>query len=106
MTKTSTETTGPVWLMAREPVLVVCGARPKLYRKLIVRDRHSGRLVEIDDTDPCEPDPNTGIPPNILDPGDEGRTYVFRKGEAVLSDHEACITSPGSFTAYIAPPRD
>jgi hypothetical protein len=31
-------------------------------------------------------------------------TYVFRRGERVLSDHPAVLTSPGSFIAYVPPP--
>jgi hypothetical protein len=89
-TKTSTE---PTWLMAHSAVCVIVGARPKVYETAIVRDRHSGRLVEVE--------LNPERPP--LDEGDEGQTFVFKRGERVLSDHPACITSPGSFVPYIPP---
>lgn len=83
-TKTSTN---PEYVMAREAVCVIVGARAPVYRTAVVRDRHSGRLVEVD--------LNPEAPP--LDPGDEGRAYVFKRSEKVISDHEAVLTSPGSF---------
>jgi hypothetical protein len=92
-TKTSTE---PVWLMAREAVVVTVGARAPVYETAIVRHRITGQLHEV----PLNPE----RPP--LDPGDEGRWYVFKKGERVLSDHEACIESPGSFVPYIPAPSE
>jgi hypothetical protein len=92
-TKTSTE---PVWLQAREAVVITVGARPPVYETAIVRNRHTGQLAEV----PLNPE----RPP--LDPGDEGRWYVFKKGERVLSDHEAVIESPGSFVPYIRPPSE
>ena len=73
--------------MAREAVCVVVGARAPVYRTAIVRDRHNGKLVEVD--------LNPEAPP--LDEGDEGTAYVFKKREKVLADHPAVLTSPGSF---------
>jgi hypothetical protein len=35
-------------LQAKEAIVVVVGARPIEYQKRIVRDRHSGKLAEID----------------------------------------------------------
>jgi hypothetical protein len=92
-TKASTE---PTWLMAREAVCVIVGARPKVYETAIVRDRHTGQLQEVA--------LNPERPP--LDEGDEGQTFVFRRGERVLSDHPACLESPGSFTPYIPAPTE
>jgi hypothetical protein len=93
-TKTTTET--PTWVQAREAVVITCGARAPTYETKIVRHRISGQLHEV----PLNPE----RPP--LDPGDEGRWYVFKKGERVLSDHEAVVTSPGSFVPYIRPPSE
>lgn len=78
----------PRWLQAREPVVVIVGARAPVYRKVVVRDRHTGRLAEVP-LAPCEAPP--------LDPGDEGKAYGFRAGERVLSDHPAVGTCPGAF---------
>jgi hypothetical protein len=38
---------------------------------------------------------NPGLPP--LDPGGEGRFYVFKRGEIVRADHEAVLEAPGCF---------
>jgi hypothetical protein len=76
----------PRWLQAREAVCVIVGARSPTYQTAVVRDRHTGKLAEV---------PLTEYPP--LDAGSEGMTYVFRRGERVLSDHPACLASPGSF---------
>jgi hypothetical protein len=73
-------------LQAREAVVVIVGARPPIFETAIVRDRHTGRLAEV---------PLTEYPP--VDPGSEGMSYPFRRGERVLSDHPACLASPGSF---------
>jgi hypothetical protein len=78
----------PRWLQAREAVVVIVGARAPVYRTVIVRDRKTGQLAEV----PLAP---IEAPP--IDEGDEGRPYVFSKGERVLSDHEAVAASPGSF---------
>jgi hypothetical protein len=75
-------------MQAREAVVVVVGARAPIYKTTIVRDRHSGKLAEV----PLAP---IEAPP--IDEGDLGRSYVFAKGERVLSDHEAVLASPGSF---------
>jgi hypothetical protein len=81
----NTDTTSPQWVQAREAHVVVLGARAPVYRTTIVRDRHTGRLVEV----PLAP---IEAPP--LDEGDEGVTYVFAKGEKVLSDHPAVLQGP------------
>jgi hypothetical protein len=93
-TKTSTES--PTWVQAREAVVITVGARPPVYEKAIVRHNKTGQLHEVD--------LNPERPP--LDPGDEGRWYVFKKGERVLSDHEAVLESPGSFVPYIPAPTE
>jgi hypothetical protein len=92
-TKTSTE--APTWMQAREAVVITVGARAPVYRTAIVRNRHTGQLDEVE--------LNEFAP---IDPGDEGRWYVFKRGEKVLSDHEAVITSPGSFIPLVVPPGD
>jgi hypothetical protein len=74
-------------MQAREAVVVVVGARAPEWRTRIVRDNKTGRLAEVSLVG--EEDP--------IDPGDPGRTYVFKKGERVLSDHEAVIDCPGMF---------
>jgi hypothetical protein len=51
------------------------------------RDRHSGKLVEID--------MNPELPP--IDEGDLGRFYTFARGEEVSADHEAVLDAPGAF---------
>jgi hypothetical protein len=77
----------PRWVQSRETWLYIEGARPAEWRKVIVRDRKTGRLAEVPLVG--EEDP--------IDPGDEGTTYVFRKGEKVLSDHPAVVARPGYF---------
>ena len=88
----------PRWLQAREPVVVIVGARAPVYRTTIVRDRHTGRLAEVP-LAPCEAEP--------LDPGDEGTAYGFRAGERVLSDHPAVDACPGAFIEedQLIPPK-
>jgi hypothetical protein len=71
---------------ARDTVVVVVGARPIEYVKRIVRDRHTGKLVEIDIHE---------VPP--VDEGDEGIPYVFKAGEKVRRDHPAVEACPGAF---------
>ena len=70
-------------LQAREAVVVTVGARPIQYQRRIVRDRHTGQLVEID--------------VHELPPGDEGVPYVFKQGEKVRSDHPAVEACPSAF---------
>ena len=72
---------------AREAVVVTVGARAPVYEKRIVRDRRTGKLVEVE--------MNPELPP--IDPGSEGIPYVFRRDETVDADHPAVIASPGSF---------
>ncbi len=86
---TKTSTTSPVWVQAREAVIVTVGARAPVYRTTVVRDRRTGRLAEVD--------LNPEAPPLVE--GDEGTFYVFKKGEKVLDDHPAVLASPGSFVS-------
>jgi hypothetical protein len=72
---------------ANVAVGVIVDAKPPVYRTTIVRDRHTGKLVEVALTE-FEP----------IDPGSEGRFYVFKQGEEVSAEHEAVLTSPGSFS--------
>jgi hypothetical protein len=92
-TKTSTE---PVWMQAREAVVITVGARAPVYEKAIVRHNKTGQLHEVE--------LNPERPP--LDPGDEGRWYVFKKGERVMSDHEAVIAAPGAFVPFVPAPME
>ena len=80
-TKTDVKT-----LQAREAIVINVDARPIEYQKRIVRDRHTGMLVQIDVHE---------IPP--LDPGSEGVPYSFKQGEKVRSDHPAVPACPGAF---------
>jgi hypothetical protein len=79
-----TTTAKPAMMIAKEACVTVVGARPIQYQRKIVRDRHTGKLVEIDLHE---------APP--VDEGDPGTTYVFRKGEAVEADHPAVLDAPG-----------
>ena len=71
---------------ARDAIVVVVGARPPEWRKVIKRDRHTHQLVEVvlNEIDP-------------IDEGDQGRTYVFARNEEVEADHEAVLDCPGAF---------
>jgi hypothetical protein len=82
-------------MRAREAVVVVVGARPIEWKKKIVRDRHTGKLVEID---LHEADP--------LDEGSEGISYVFKQDEEVWSDHPAVLDAPGCFLPVDEPRSD
>jgi hypothetical protein len=85
-TKTSTE--GPTWVQARETMCVIVGARAPVYKTAVVRDRHTGQLAEVA-LAPCEHPP--------IDEGDEGRSFIFARGEKVLDDHEAVRHAPHCF---------
>jgi hypothetical protein len=94
-TKTSTES--PTWLMAREAVVVIVGARAAVPRTVVARDNRTGRLAEVPVPPPEAP---------WLDEGDDGMSYVFRRGERVLADHPAVLESPGSFVPYVPAPTE
>jgi hypothetical protein len=81
-------------LQAREAIVIVVGARPIRYQRKIVRDRHTGRLVEID----LHEAP-------LLDEGDEGTPYVFKRGEEVLASHPAVQANPSAFVP-VGTPRE
>ena len=78
-------------VIAREAVVVVVGARPRVYGRITVKDRRTGLDVEIDDTD---------NPP--LDEGDLGLSYAFREGQRVRASHPAVEACPGAFRAVDA----
>lgn len=82
----STKTKAREKLEAREAVVIVVGARPVEWQRRIVRDRHTGKLAEIDMHE---------LPP--VDEGSEGISYAFRAGERVWSDHPAVLDAPGCF---------
>jgi hypothetical protein len=79
-------TKAPEQLQAKEAIVVVVGARPIEYQRRIVRDRRSGKLVEMDIHE---------LPP--VDEGDEGMPYAFSRGEKVWADHPAVAACPGAF---------
>lgn len=81
-------TKAPSKVKARKAVVVTVDARPPVYRKTLVRNRHSG-LLEWVELQPPEADP--------IDPGSPGRGYVFKRGEEVEADHEAVAACPGMF---------
>ena len=68
------------------------GARAPEWRTVVVRDRHTRRLVEVSLVG--EEDP--------IDPGDPGTAYVFKQGEEVPADHPAVLDAPGA----LAPVED
>jgi hypothetical protein len=73
---------------AHEAMVVVMGAQPPEFRKVIVRDRRTGLLAEVE-LAPSEAPP--------IDEGDEGHSYVFRRGEEVEADHPAVLDAPSAF---------
>ena len=79
-------TTATKTVQAREAIGICVGARPPVYATVIVRDRATRQLVEV---------PLTELEP--VDPRDEGRFYVFSRGEKVAADHEAVLDCPGAF---------
>jgi hypothetical protein len=82
-------------MRVRQACVVTVGASPIVYEKRIVRDRHTGKLAEIDIHE---------LPP--ADPGDEGIPYVFSKDEEVWSDHPAVLDAPGCFLPVDEPRSD
>lgn len=80
-TKTKTD-----MVVTKEACVITVGARPIEWQRRIVRDRHTGKLAEIDIHE---------LPP--VDEGDLGRSYTFTRGELVPADHEAVLDAPGCF---------
>jgi hypothetical protein len=80
---------------AKDACVVVVGARPLIYQRRIVRDRHTGRLAEIDMHE---------LPP--VDEGSEGIGYAFKAGEEVMADHPAVLDAPGCFAPIDVPRGD
>ncbi len=85
---TSKPAKSPGKVKAREAIVVVVGARPPEFQKRIVRNRHTGKLVEVE--------LHELLP---VDEGDLGRPYAFARGEEVDADHEAVLDCPGAFVA-------
>jgi hypothetical protein len=85
------------FVVARDAIVVNVGARPIEYRRITVMNRRTGQRVEINDTDSYPEDPRTGLPPNILDPGDEGVPYAFKSFQRVSKDHPAVKACPDAF---------
>jgi hypothetical protein len=80
-------TTTTKMMQANEACVITVGARAPVYEKAIVRDRHTGKLAEVD--------MNPERPP--VAEGDLGRSYVFKRDEKVRADHEAVLDAPGCF---------
>jgi hypothetical protein len=73
-------------MVAREAVVVVVGARPIEYEKIMVRRNKAPHdMVEIDNHN------------NIIDEGDEGVPYAFRAYQRVHKSHPAVKACPGAF---------
>lgn len=73
-------------VVAREACVVWVGARAPQYQIGKVRDRRTDMVVDV---------PLTEYPP--IDPGAEGRSFVFKQYQRVNRNHEAVKESPGSF---------
>jgi hypothetical protein len=82
----ATTKTKPAMVEATNACVITVGARPVEWQRRIVRDRHSGRLADIEIHE---------LPP--VDEGDLGRSYVFTRGERIHADHEAVLDGPGCF---------
>ena len=85
-----TKTTGatPGRVRAKEAIVIVIGARPVEWHKIIVRDRHTGRLAEIDHHERG---------PKV--PEEVGTPYVFARHEEVYDDHPAVRAKPHAFVS-------
>jgi hypothetical protein len=66
---------------------ITVAARAPVYETVIVRDRRTGKLAEVE--------LNPERPP--LDEGDPGRFYAFTRGEEVSADLEAVLDAPAAF---------
>jgi hypothetical protein len=73
------------FVVAREAIVVVVGARPIEYGRVTVIDRKTQEPVTID---------NHNV---IVDPGTEGMPYAFRAYQRVHKDHPAVVACPGGF---------
>jgi hypothetical protein len=87
---TKTKEVGKV--RAKVACVVTVGARPVVWPKIIVRDRHTGKLNEIDHHEA-----------GPIDPGNEGIGYGFKAGEEVMADHPAVLDAPGCFVPVDEP---
>jgi len=63
-----------------ETVCITLGAKPPVFQKAIVRDRHTGQLAEVELNE---------YPP--IDEGDIGTSYTFKRGEIIRADHPAVV---------------
>ena len=91
---TTKNTTSTQWMQCTEAFVWEDGGKPPIYRTVIVRDRHTGRLAEV----PLAP---VEAPP--IFEGEAGTTHVFAKGEKVPADHAACLAKPQYFVPTSAP---
>ena len=71
-------------VVAREPVVVIVGAKAPTYEQVEVTDRRTGNRVMINKDQASEP-------------GSEGIPYAFRAYQRVARNHPAVKESPGSF---------
>ena len=84
--ETTTENPSPATsgvVVAKEAIVVVVGARPRKYGRIVVKHKRTQQEVEIDDTD---------NPP--IDEGDIGTDYTFREGQRGRADHPAVLACP------------
>lgn len=79
-------TTAPGLVKCRESIIIAVDAKPVEWHHRIVRDRRTGQLREI---------PIHELGPKV--PEEQGRVYVFARGEEVHADHEAVLAKPGAF---------
>jgi len=73
-------------VVAREAIIINVGGQPAEYRRIQVRDRRTGDLVEILDTD---------NDPVVAE--DPGTPYAFKANEIVSKNHPAVKANPGAF---------
>ena len=72
---------------AKQAMVVTVGARPPEWQKRIVRDRHSGKLVEID--------MNPELPP--IDEGDLGAATSSPRARKWPAITRRSLDAPGAF---------
>ena len=75
-------------MVAREACVVTVGARPIEYAKIRTYDKHSEKWVEIDNQ------------MDVVDPGDDGISYTFKKFQKVSPNHEAVKDAPSAFMPF------
>ncbi len=74
------------WVQAKETFVGVLDARPVEWHRRIVRNRHTGKLEEIDIHE---------LGPKVEEV--LGTSYCFKRGERVHADHVAVLAWPDHF---------